>query len=449
MARRFFLSGVATWYTLITRDSAMARDGRARARGRGEECDGNLERLHFVVAHAMRTLGAVAAAVLGTTVAGQSDPLFRGVNVGGWLVLESWITPSLFANYSVADGLGEWQFCAQLGPAVAAQALTTHWDSWVSLQDLQTLAAAGITHLRVPVGYWIVDIQPGEPWVPGGWAYLERLLGWARQTGLQVVVDLHGAPGSQNGHDNSGFSGAINWNTPANINRTISVLQTIAQKVVAYESGPLAGVVTGIELLNEPWTPCVNGPIPLSTLRSFYVAAYAAVRGAGFNGSIFMSDGFCYDDAGWAGFMGPPAYQGVYLDTHLYHAFGGPTANLSPWQQIAYTCTTDGPNLKAHTWADWTVVGEWSLALMNGNPSEPLDPESRDWLRSFAEAQIQAYDGSYDGTTAPGAGPAKGSFFWNFKTENALEWDYLQGLAEGYLPSNASSASWSPFAFHC
>ena len=57
---------------------------------------------------------------------------FLGVNLGGFLVLESWITPSLFANYSVADGLGEWQFCAQLGPALAAQVMNQHWDTWVT-----------------------------------------------------------------------------------------------------------------------------------------------------------------------------------------------------------------------------------------------------------------------------------------------------------------------------
>ena len=57
--------------------------------------------------------------------------VFNGVNLGGFLVLESWITPSLFANNSVQDGLGEWQFCAQRGPTVAAQVMNQHWDTWV------------------------------------------------------------------------------------------------------------------------------------------------------------------------------------------------------------------------------------------------------------------------------------------------------------------------------
>jgi glucan 1,3-beta-glucosidase len=139
----------------------------------------------------------------------------------GWLVLESWITPTLYSANGVKAGLGEWGFCETLGKEAALSALTTHWDTWVTFAHLQTLQQAGVNWIRVPVGYWIVDIQADEPFVSGGLFYLQRLLGWAEQLQLRVLVDLHGAPGSQNGHDNSGHTGPIQWNTPANINRTV------------------------------------------------------------------------------------------------------------------------------------------------------------------------------------------------------------------------------------
>merc|ERR1711916_235671 len=107
---------------------------------------------------------------------------------------------------------------------MGASVLAKHWDTWVTYDDLQTLAKAGVNYLRVPVGYWIVDVQPDEPFVSpdqGGMVYLQRLLGWAEELQLDVLIDLHCAPGSQNGHDNSGRTGPIKWNTPENINRTI------------------------------------------------------------------------------------------------------------------------------------------------------------------------------------------------------------------------------------
>ena len=41
--------------------------------------------------------------------------------------------------------------------------------------------------------------------------YLKRLIGWADELDMRVMMDLHGAPGSQNGFDNSGRRGEVNW----------------------------------------------------------------------------------------------------------------------------------------------------------------------------------------------------------------------------------------------
>ena len=65
--------------------------------------------------------------------------------------------------------------------------------------------------------------------------------------------------------------------------------------------------------------------------------------------------------------------------------------------------------IAAHTWADWTIVGEWSLAI---GPATPMDTDGKGWLSSFAHAQIEAYCPACVGE---GDGPGKGYFFWNFK----------------------------------
>jgi len=68
----------------------------------------------------------------------------------------------------------------------------------VTKEDFVNLKSAGIEHLRVPIGYWMLGgsfIHQGEPYVTGGWKYLERALGWAKELDLKVIIDLHGAPG--------------------------------------------------------------------------------------------------------------------------------------------------------------------------------------------------------------------------------------------------------------
>ena len=59
---------------------------------------------------------------------------------------------------------------------------------------MATLSEAGITHLRIPIGYWLVDVIETEPFPPppenddeGQRYYLKRLLGWAQDLGLKVI----------------------------------------------------------------------------------------------------------------------------------------------------------------------------------------------------------------------------------------------------------------------
>ena len=68
-----------------------------------------------------------------------------------------------------------------------------HWDEFYKKEDLKTLSDAGITHLRIPIGYWLVDVVETEPFPSpptnddeGQRFYLKRLLGWAKDLELKV-----------------------------------------------------------------------------------------------------------------------------------------------------------------------------------------------------------------------------------------------------------------------
>lgn len=78
------------------------------------------------------------------------------------------------------------------------------------------MAQSGITHLRIPIGHWVFDVSENEPFPEPPKNdehrqrfYLRRLIQWAESLNLKVLLDLHAAPGSQNGFDNSGRMGPI------------------------------------------------------------------------------------------------------------------------------------------------------------------------------------------------------------------------------------------------
>lgn len=82
-----------------------------------------------------------------------------GANIGGWMVLEPWVTPSLFYRFlgkHHSDGIGAdmWTFCDALGPEEGNKVLRAHWDAWITEEHLQDLADKGVEVIRVPIGDW-------------------------------------------------------------------------------------------------------------------------------------------------------------------------------------------------------------------------------------------------------------------------------------------------------
>ena len=93
------------------------------------------------------------------------SPKLRGVNIGGWLVLEPWVTPSLFYQFEgkppQQTAMDHYTFCSVLGPIEGNRQLREHWRKWVTEGDLRALADQGINTLRIPVGDWMW--QPYAP----------------------------------------------------------------------------------------------------------------------------------------------------------------------------------------------------------------------------------------------------------------------------------------------
>jgi glucan 1,3-beta-glucosidase len=357
---------------------------------------------------------------------GQST--IYGVNIGGWLVLEEWIVPSLFQQVGNNRIVDEWTW-GQYGGSTTL--LQNHWDTWLTQTDLKNLKNAGITHIRIPIGYWIVCTEQelksyNEPYITGSWPYLTRAIGWAQSIGLKVLIDLHGAPGSQNGFDNSGHAGGANWGTGDTVSRTLTYIQRVAQGIVAWESNSTtAGVVVGLELVNEPAPWLVSGGI--NTIRSYYIQAYPLVRKylSAAKYWVVIQQAFQTD---WQNFMPSPTYQNVYLDMHIYHAFSPIPPNWTQTEQITATCTGDKNSVTSQTLPSFT--GEWSLGTINGYSNNGLAQFYNRW----GLAQMHAYESK----------PGNGWFFWNFKTESSTEWNYLLAVQNKWfptLPSTETSAA--------
>ncbi|KAF8716095.1 hypothetical protein AX14_012427 [Amanita brunnescens Koide BX004] len=377
----------------------------------------------------------------------------RGVNLGGWLVLEPWITPSIFDNTGNSKVVDEWTFGQYSDRSTALNTLTNHWNTWITASDFEAIAAAGLNHVRLPIGYWAFDVSAGEPYIQGQLPYLEKAVTWAGNCGLKLIIDLHGVPGSQNGFDNSGHRmPSPTWqDSTSNVQRTDTIIKTLANM---YKD---SNVVVAIAPLNEP-AGYVGGNM-LSVLRQYWDDSYGNIRypwGTSQESDtiVLLHDAF-QPPSYWSGFMPPPNYEGVLMDTHIYQMFslGGVAQSQSQHIQTACSATST-----LQQYSLWPVVGEWTPAMtdcatyLNGRgvgsrydgtypgstrigsctgltgKASTFSSSFKTFLRQAWEAQVIAFERG-----------GQGWLMWTWKAENADEWSYQAGLANGWIPQNPTS----------
>lgn len=166
------------------------------------------------------------------------------------------MTPSLF-ECAAGKRQSELDIASGWGNTSNARAvLERHWDTFVNQSDFEYLASIGINTVRLPIGYW--NLGPAfcqdtafaavAEVYENCWPRIVRAINWAGEAGVGVLIDMHGAVGSQNGQSHSGISdGATNLFTDeGNTNKTIAALAFLTSKLANVTN------MAGIQILNEP-----------------------------------------------------------------------------------------------------------------------------------------------------------------------------------------------------
>jgi glucan 1,3-beta-glucosidase len=321
----------------------------------------------------------------------------RGVNLGGWLVLERWITPSLFEGSVAQD---EFSFMQEPD---GVEKIKWHRRTFITESDFRWLAHHGVNAVRIPVGYWLFgDEDPFTPTV----SYLDWAMEMAEKHGLKVLIDLHGVKGSQNGNDHSGKTGVAAWYRKVSDRReTLELLTRIAKR---YKKSP---ALWGVEVLNEPKL----GPRRYSILRQFYKRAYAELATVVRPGThIVFSDGFM-----------PRLFSGTIrqrwdiipvIDVHWYQ-FG--RKNLVRYfKRIAKRRR----EIAALQRKQPVIIGEWSGMLSHQTLAGCAPAERAHLEKRHIEEQLAAYES------------ALGWFYWTYKTEETNSiWNFRTQVENGAL----------------
>lgn len=121
-----------------------------------------------------------------------------------------------------------------------------HYDAFIGEKDIQVIANWGFDHVRLPVDYEVLEDETGKR-IEDGYQRLHTIIGWCRAYKLDIILDLHKAPGYDFNNAGSGDeAGELNnlFHNDALKERFLNLWKNIASDFAKYDN-------VAFELLNE------------------------------------------------------------------------------------------------------------------------------------------------------------------------------------------------------
>merc|ERR1712012_865945 len=247
----------------------------------------------------------------------------------------------------------------------------------------------------------------------GQFKYLVQLFKWCEKHKLAVILDFHGLKGSQNGADTSGNCGACgksqcgvtkrDFLQDANKATNLKVIDKLSSH---FARSPF---YLAFSVANE-----IGGQVDSHKTMDFYQEAYDIIRKYNRDVLVIFDKTFTPSTHPFVG------EHNIVTDDHIYyHArFEG---KAGPENKANLAKARDRL-LSEKRWP--LLIGEWALDAHGHSLGDYTVEEHAEWHRSFAQAQLQAYEQH-----------SMGWVYWSYKTQyKGSTWNYRDNCEKGWLP---------------
>ena len=294
--------------------------------------------------------------------------VLRGVNLGNWLLIEPGVFNGAAGRFDDQDTLFQ-TLRDRFGEDERRRLINLYRDNFISARDFDKVAKFKFNLVRVGFDYDLMEDDSAPMKLrPDAFKYLDFAVDQARQRGIYVMFDLHGAQGRTENGKQSGRNGPAEfWDNAEDQKRALWLWTEVAKHFKGDTT------VLGFEALNEPW-----GKTP-AALRDFCARWYAAIR------AVDADAITCFP--GWTNdlkFYGNPHENGwtnTIFDMHFYPGLFGKnpptlqtninfyTKGLAGWKK--YMTSINAP----------LIVGEINVVYKSAGGGEMI----RRYYDSFAE----------------------------------------------------------------
>ena len=251
----------------------------------------------------------------------------KGVNLGAWLVREDWLNPDHIPPEVLAEKKYDGEMVydkleERFGREKAQELLNLFYSNWITEYDLDNIKSLGFNCVRVP--FWYRNFYYDDKGTKildekGEWDF--SILDWVveecSERELYVILDMHGAVGSQSDapHSGRGFAGAQLMEDSERGERYRELTDELWSAIAARFNGNPA--VAMYDLLNEPMCDVSCGELTRRAKNEMiYTRLYDTVRAVDEDHIITM-------EAIWTGFALPHTFMKgwdhVVYQVHFYN----------------------------------------------------------------------------------------------------------------------------------
>ncbi len=180
----------------------------------------------------------------------------KGINIGNFFVQEFWMGPCKYTDNVTCQKELEEKLVERFGQEKTDKLIETFQDNFFTEKDFDKIKELGFNSIRLPFWYGTFADAEGN-WKKDPFKRVDWFVEEAGKRGLYVILDMHGAYGSQNGSDHSGIDGreqkmkASEFFFGEKAEKNQELYYEMWEKLAEhYKGNP---VVAGYDLLNEPY----------------------------------------------------------------------------------------------------------------------------------------------------------------------------------------------------
>ena len=207
----------------------------------------------------------------------------RGTNLGNLFVQENWMSST---NEKDQKTINE-KLTKRFGKKIKDNLISFYENNYFTLSDFDKLKEMGMSVIRVPFTYMnLYDKTIDNKWIlkKNAFEKLDWIVRESSKRGIYVILDLHGAFGSQNGQDHSGelIDNIKDVTFYKNTELKKLTLDLWKEVAIHYKNNP---AIAGYDILNEP---SEKAGITTDYHFEFYNEIYQVIRKIDYDHIIIM-----------------------------------------------------------------------------------------------------------------------------------------------------------------